>query len=609
MVRAARDGKILLEWSSEEPCKAKARHVMKGYSEEGAEKIDAATPQVTREGALFVAQIVASHKWRVGFMDFTQAFHSGDLIEREIYAEQPREGIPSMAPGQLLSLKKTCYGLTDGPLAWYRHLRRLLVDQLKYVQSLADPCIFMKHHSSGSLSGIVAVATDDLLHGGDEHHLASMEQIRSRYQLGKFQFDCGRFTGKNFKQNEDFSISIDQEHYVKISKIDLTRSRRRQRYSFCDDAEISQLRACLGALSWLAKETRPDIAGRVALLQQSFPHPRVRDLVEANSIVHEAQEHPTSGIRLMPIPPQNLRVGVATDASWANSKMQSFLEEDSPDVWEELPDRWVRRHVKPRRVLFHPASAHGPDLHGLLPGRWTRSSTGVDLRDQWNEKDSIRTWQDEEWLGTTTFFKQPPGQELSSADVNETFLQLLNCNSQGGFVMLFYDKRLETEETPHAVSVTAWKSTKLKRKTVNTLSAECQSLIHGVGHVHWHRYLLVEVLNPPHTPEDWESRLASVPYVAVVDSKSLFDCLNKLVCTYSQVDDKRTAIDVAILKDEMHKSGGHIRWVEGKNMIADPLTNRMNSDFLRSVCNTGRWALSSTGHDEIQEHGIMVLGI
>lgn len=77
--------------------------------------------------------------------------------------------------------------------------------------------------------------------------------------------------------------------------------------------------------------------------------------------------------------------------------------------------------------------------------------------------------------------------------------------------MMFYDKRLETEQEPHAVSVTSWKSTRLKRKTVNTLSAECQSLIHGVGHVHWHRYLLVEALNLATSDGDWEERLASVP--------------------------------------------------------------------------------------------------
>lgn len=96
-----------------------------------------------------------------------------------------------------------------------------------------------------------------------------------------------------------------------------------------------------------------------------------------------------------------------------------------------------------------------------------------------------------------------------------------------------------------------------------------------------------------------------------MDSKSLFDCLSKLVCTYTQVDDKRTAIDVAILKDEMHRSCGHIRWVEGTNMIADPLTKKMSSDFLRSVCNRGRWALTSLGHASLASagHEVMILGI
>lgn len=74
----------------------------------------------------------------------------------------------------------------------------------------------------------------------------------------------------------------------------------------------------IGALAWLAKETRPDIAGRVAILQQSFPKPRVSDLLEANAITKEAKETSSSGIRIMPIPTSNLRVGVTTDASWGN---------------------------------------------------------------------------------------------------------------------------------------------------------------------------------------------------------------------------------------------------------------------------------------------------
>lgn len=123
---------------------------------------------------------------------------------------------------------------------------------------------------------------------------------------------------------------------------------------------------------------------------------------------------------------------------------------------------------------------------------------------------------------------------------------------------MFYDKRLETEPSQHMISVTSWKSTRLKRKTVNTLSAECQSLIPGIGQIHWHRFPLLELLGGDMNHQEWEKRLASIPFVAVVDSRSLHDCLNKLVCTYRQVEDKRTAIDVAILKDDLYKTGGHL---------------------------------------------------
>ena len=131
-VQLAKETGLLLDWESEEPCKAKARHVMKGFSEDGSSTIEATTPQVTREGVLMVAQMVASHRWRLGFLDFTQAFMSGDPIQRTIYAAQPREGIPGLSPGQLLKLEKVCYGLVDGPYAWFQHLNRMLTKDLNY---------------------------------------------------------------------------------------------------------------------------------------------------------------------------------------------------------------------------------------------------------------------------------------------------------------------------------------------------------------------------------------------------------------------------------------------------------------------------------------------
>ena len=114
---------------------------------QAATEVESTTPQGSRDSVVFVAQVLASMRWTPGFLDFTQGFHSGDAIERELYCFQPREGIPGAHPRQLLKLLKTCCGLTDGPLAWYRHLARRLVEDFGYVRSLADPSVFLLHEA------------------------------------------------------------------------------------------------------------------------------------------------------------------------------------------------------------------------------------------------------------------------------------------------------------------------------------------------------------------------------------------------------------------------------------------------------------------------------
>ena len=149
----------------------------------------------------------------------------------------------------------------------------------------------------------------------------------------------------------------------------------------CDEKEISTLRASVGALAWLAKETRPDLAGRVALLQQAFPRPRALDLLEANALTLEAKQTATRGIVLMPIPIERLRVGVATDASWGNSRDREQLEDGKDDFWEETSSFWICHHIKPRRTLFHPGANLGTELQTLLPSRKTMTDGGQTVED------------------------------------------------------------------------------------------------------------------------------------------------------------------------------------------------------------------------------------
>ena len=50
-----------------------------------------------------------------------------------------------------------------------------------------------------------------------------MDQIKTKYKLGKFQYGAGKFAGKMFAQQEDSSIIVNQENYIqeKLFEINL----------------------------------------------------------------------------------------------------------------------------------------------------------------------------------------------------------------------------------------------------------------------------------------------------------------------------------------------------------------------------------------------------
>lgn len=500
---------------------------------------------------------------------------------------------------QLLRLKKTCYGLTDGPFAWYRHISGVL-ESKGYLKSKADPCLFYlfsKNHEK--LRGIIALATDDMVHSGDELHWKNMEWLRSQYKMGKYTVGDGKFTGKTIIQNSDGSISLHQKQYIeeKLHDIELDKNRKKHRYSLCTSEEIEKLRGLIGALAWVAKESRPDVAGRVALLQQSMPHPYVKDIIEGNQIAKELRQQPELGILIQPIPIDRLRVGVITDASWGNCG-GGFTEDNKKDRWEETSTGWTRHHLQERRLLFHPGSApDGPDLHSIGRTRITTSDQGDQLEDQWDQQDSIREWDGDRWKGKTMFLKSKI--EEVRKPISERFLQLSKQHSQGGYLLIYYDKDLEVSDNPAPITIASWKSYKLKRCTVNTLSAECQSMLHGIGNLHWHRFLLTEACGTIHELDRWEDQLSSSPFVAVTDSKSLFDTITKCRNTSAHIDDKRTAIDLTILKSDLVKTQGQVRWVAGTNMVSDSLTKKMSPWFLRKIMEVGKWSLSEQGYQKL----------
>lgn len=360
----------------------------------------------------------------------------------------------------------------------------------------------------------------------------------------------------------------------------------------------------MGTLAWLAKETRCDIAGRTALLQQAFPRPMIKDLLAANALAEDTIANKDIGIRVMPIPLSRLQAGTVADASWGNAKeFGRFLEsEASQDYWEQQQGFWVRHHITPRTIAFHPAaSPGGPDLHSLTGERHTvmvsaGSHTETTLHDQWHKSDGIRELASDEWTGSTWFeVAETEEQQLKHTDIHSGFEQLEKLYSQGGEVIMLYDRELPQSQSLQDVTIASWKSYRLKRRTVNTLSSETQAMVRGLGSVHWYRVLILETLGFRLSARDWQREVCRIPFICVTDSKSFFDTVQKCMNPSSQCDDKRTSIDIALIKQELADLNGRIRWIDGRVMPADGLTKNCKVDYLRRILRTGQWCILEEG--------------
>ena len=85
-------------------------------------------------------------------------------------------------------------------------------------------------------------------------------------------------------------------------------------------AEVRSLRECNGAVQWLAKESRPDLAVQVSLSQQALNDPRVRHCRQANAMVRRARQHHELMWRFLLVPLENLQLVMHSDAAFQNAQ-------------------------------------------------------------------------------------------------------------------------------------------------------------------------------------------------------------------------------------------------------------------------------------------------
>ena len=184
-------------------------------------------------------------------------------------------------------------------------------------------------------------------------------------------------------------------------------------------------------------------------------------------------------------------------------------------------------------------------------------------------------------------------EELTLVCHSDAAFANVGVHTQAGFIIGFTSRNLNDGESAPWVPAT-WKSYKLPRAVSSTLAAESQAMSTASGTVEWVSLLLSEIIDGPFKDMRLcKSALTRRPPILVTDCKSLYDHLMSPSAPTS-IEDRRTSIDVVIIRDSIRSMSGSLRWVPTNRMLADALTKDQGDplDLLRACMKSASYQIS-----------------
>ena len=162
--------------------------------------------------------------------------------------------------------------------------------------------------------------------------------------------------------------------------------------------------------------------------------------------------------------------------------------------------------------------------------------------------------------------------------------------TQAGYILAFVHQDLN-KDTESPWSPFAWRSYKMSRVVASTLAGEAQSFSIACGTAEWVSLMLIEAQQGTidlRNPQGIRCRI-----IGITDCKSLYDAANT-VASPSKLEDKRVAVDLAIIRQAVERTQMNIRWAPTELMLADSLTKDLAdpADLLRAALHQGMYHLS-----------------
>ena len=192
-------------------------------------------------------------------------------------------------------------------------------------------------------------------------------------------------------------------------------------------------------------------------------------------------------------------------------------------------------------------------------------------------------------------FSSLPAQDLMICCHSDAAFANVGTHTQAGYIVGFVEKKLHQGEISNWTPV-VWKSYKMLRAVSSTLGGESQAMSAATGTVEWLSLLLTEALEGRFNVRECRSLLAKRPPIFATDCKSLYDHLVS-PSSPTAVDDRRTSIDIVIIRESIKLTGAQVRWLPTNRMIADGLAkDKADPILLRSCVRAGIYQISPEEH-------------
>jgi hypothetical protein len=275
--------------------KFKARLVARGFLQtKGVDYFENFSPTLRADSLRYLIATAARLGMKAIHLDVETAFLNGKLSE-EIYMEIPEgwEGLDRKT--QVFLLLKSIYGLKQASRIW----NELFTEEIKglgYIQSAADPCIFIKYDNNGNPIAFIGIFVDDCIVIGGEIQInevrTSLMKLFKMHDLGPLKFALG------IKFDQDgSSIKMSQSLYVDnlLEKFGMQDCRivdtpLPEKCTEADDTsalfpDINLYQQMVGSLIYLSNSTRPDIAHAVSFIARKMHAPTEASFTNAKRVL------------------------------------------------------------------------------------------------------------------------------------------------------------------------------------------------------------------------------------------------------------------------------------------------------------------------------------